>query len=53
MYVPCNTEEMLRASYGPNWFIPVHDSKWVWDKSSDNTMELGKADKDEDIGAFY
>uniref|UniRef100_A0A1I7SFR6 Fukutin n=1 Tax=Bursaphelenchus xylophilus TaxID=6326 RepID=A0A1I7SFR6_BURXY len=38
MYVPCNTEEFLRADYGPDWMVDSPSRKYYFDKSGKNIM---------------
>ncbi|XP_050695903.1 ribitol-5-phosphate transferase FKTN-like isoform X1 [Eriocheir sinensis] len=37
--VPCQTEEYIRANYGPSWFTPV--TAWDWKTSPPNARENG------------
>lgn len=38
--VPCQTEDYIRANYGPNWFEPV--KVWDWKNSPPNVEENGQ-----------
>ncbi|CAH1781203.1 unnamed protein product, partial [Owenia fusiformis] len=38
--VPCNTQAIIEAEYGPNWMQP--DKEWAWDRSAPNMVEAGK-----------
>ncbi|XP_068243167.1 ribitol-5-phosphate transferase FKTN-like isoform X2 [Palaemon carinicauda] len=37
--IPCQTEEYIRANYGPSWFTPVR--QWDWKSSPPNVIENG------------
>ncbi|CAL1293505.1 unnamed protein product [Larinioides sclopetarius] len=38
--VPCQTEEYIKANYGPKWFEPV--KVWDWKSSPPNVLENGQ-----------
>ncbi|XP_064086643.1 ribitol-5-phosphate transferase FKTN-like [Macrobrachium nipponense] len=38
--IPCQTEEYIRANYGPAWFTPVR--QWDWKSSPPNVIENGE-----------
>lgn len=37
--IPCQTEEYIRANYGPSWFTPI--KHWDWKSSPPNVRENG------------
>ncbi|GFY60796.1 fukutin [Trichonephila inaurata madagascariensis] len=43
--VPCQTEEYIKANYGPKWFEPI--KIWDWKNSPSNVLENGQWPLDE------
>ena len=43
--IPCQTEEYIKANYGPKWFEPV--KVWDWKTSPPNVVENGQWPLDE------
>uniref|UniRef100_A0A2K6VJH6 LicD/FKTN/FKRP nucleotidyltransferase domain-containing protein n=1 Tax=Onchocerca volvulus TaxID=6282 RepID=A0A2K6VJH6_ONCVO len=41
MYVPCNALDVITSEHGKNWSQPLHSSKYIWNESPLNMIEIG------------
>lgn len=39
--IPCNIEDIIIADYGPYWFKPHHEAKFLWHSSHKNVKRNG------------
>ncbi|KAL3997265.1 LicD family protein [Acanthocheilonema viteae] len=52
MYVPCNALNIIVSEHGKNWFKPLHSSKYLWNKSPLNIIEIGIVPSNEITESF-
>ncbi|EFO16335.1 hypothetical protein LOAG_12172 [Loa loa] len=41
MYVPCNALDVIMSDHGKRWSVPLHSSKYVWNKTPLNKKVVG------------
>ncbi|OZC06194.1 hypothetical protein X798_06821 [Onchocerca flexuosa] len=52
MYVPCNALDVIMSDHGKNWLQPLHSSKYIWNESPLNMIEIGTIPSNEKTEYF-